>query len=131
VLKASDRLLFTAHLTSLVKLDSLAGIVDTDAPGLVPLKKSVGIKKKNLTLEDLPHDIRSQFNSKFKPKFLQQLESQPAWTGIDSWKDVAPIWDKVFPKYPLAKYRDLRAVVVKLVHTTYFCGAIMTLLLSD
>ncbi|KAJ7775223.1 hypothetical protein B0H14DRAFT_3894451 [Mycena olivaceomarginata] len=95
-------------------LDSLAGIVDTDAPGLVPLKKSVGIKKKNLTLEDLPHDIRSQFNSKFKPKFLQQLESQPAWTGIDSWKDVAPIWDKLFPKYTLAECRDLQPVVVKL-----------------
>ncbi|KAF8146450.1 hypothetical protein K438DRAFT_2028237 [Mycena galopus ATCC 62051] len=98
----------------LENLESLAGIIDTTAPGLVPLKAKSGIKKKEISLDDLPPDIRSQFNSHFKPQFLRSLEPVAPWTGIESWMDIAPTWDAVFPKYRLHKNQVLQAVVVKL-----------------
>ncbi|KAF8206852.1 hypothetical protein K438DRAFT_2086607 [Mycena galopus ATCC 62051] len=96
------------------EFESLAGIVDTTTPGLVPLKAKLGIKKKEISLDNLPLDICSQFNSHFKPQFLRLLEPVAPWTGIESWMDITSTWDAVFPKYQLHKNQVLQAVVVKL-----------------
>jgi hypothetical protein len=90
-------------LAPVCQLDSLAGIVETDAPPIKADRSS--IKKSDITLDDLPQDIRSQFNTIFKPQFLRSLESSPASTGVDSWEKLAPTWDRTFPKYPLAKHK--------------------------
>ncbi|KAJ7750936.1 hypothetical protein DFH07DRAFT_774944 [Mycena maculata] len=105
-----------AELENLTKLNSLAGIVDTEAAGLVPLRraKSGGIKKSAINLTHLPATIRSLFNSKYKPTLLQWAATLPAWEGIESWADIADIWLKTFPEHPLKDNDDLQAIVVKL-----------------
>ncbi|KAJ7759409.1 hypothetical protein DFH07DRAFT_772219 [Mycena maculata] len=105
-----------AELENLTKLNSLAGIVNTEAAGLVPLHraKSGGIKKSAINLTHLPATIQSLFNSKYKPTLLQWAAMLPAWEGIESWADIADIWLKTFPEHPLKDNDDLQAIVVKL-----------------
>ncbi|KAJ6548028.1 hypothetical protein B0H10DRAFT_1969395 [Mycena sp. CBHHK59/15] len=58
------------------KIDSLAGVIETDAPGLVPLHRSKpGIKKAGITLGDLPREIRTLFHTKFKTRLIQDIGS--------------------------------------------------------
>ncbi|KAJ7489785.1 hypothetical protein B0H11DRAFT_2229813 [Mycena galericulata] len=68
----------------------------------------------NITLSHLPPDTRSQFNSHFKPSLLQWAGTLPAWEGIESWEDIAELWNKHFSKHPLGNNKDLQVVVVKL-----------------
>ncbi|KAJ7862731.1 hypothetical protein B0H13DRAFT_2282233 [Mycena leptocephala] len=100
---------------SRVNIHSLAGIVDTDAAGLVPLRaKSGAVKTSEINLSHLPQAIRSQFNSRFKPALFQWLEKIGAWEGFEDWNQIAHVWDKLFPDYRLASRPQLQPVVVKL-----------------
>ncbi|KAJ7714661.1 hypothetical protein B0H16DRAFT_1477891 [Mycena metata] len=115
--KVGRRLGGGRELENLSQINSLAGIVDTDAADLVPLRrsKSGGLNKSKITLNHLPAAIRSLFNSKWKPVLIRWAATLPAWQdNIESYEDVASIWQATFPKYPLAENRDFQDAVVKL-----------------
>ncbi|KAJ6565155.1 hypothetical protein DFH09DRAFT_1278663 [Mycena vulgaris] len=84
------------------KVTSIAGIVETDAPGLVALRKrsSGKIKKATITLSDLPEDVRGKFKSAFTPPLLEYVGCLEAWTDPTADQVVA-IWNGVFPRYAL------------------------------
>ncbi|KAJ6484567.1 hypothetical protein DFH09DRAFT_1378013 [Mycena vulgaris] len=93
---ATDGQLLFAQVTS------IAGIVETDAPGLVALRKrsSGKIKKATITLSDLPEDVRGKFKSAFTPPLLEYVGCLEAWTDPTADQVVA-IWNGVFPRYAL------------------------------
>ncbi|KAJ6631645.1 hypothetical protein B0H10DRAFT_1902379 [Mycena sp. CBHHK59/15] len=107
--------LILSYLGLLDQIDSLAGVIETDAPGLVPLRRlKPGMKKASITLGDLPREIRTLFHTKFKTRLIQDIGTLPSWHGLDNWEDLADIWDNVFPAHALAENPDLQIVVQKL-----------------
>ncbi|KAK7061198.1 hypothetical protein R3P38DRAFT_3250585 [Favolaschia claudopus] len=97
------------------KFRAIAGVVDTESPGYVPRRTNAKpLKKSDITFAHLPHDIRSSFNSKYKPGLLQWAAVRDPWVNVESWEDVAAIWSQAFPQYPLEKNPELGLVVVKL-----------------
>ncbi|KAJ7251344.1 hypothetical protein C8J57DRAFT_673276 [Mycena rebaudengoi] len=102
-------------LVNLSKVQSLAGIVDTKADGLVPLRRSsTSLKKSKINLGNLPEDIRALFNTKFKPTLLAYAGRLKAWDSPDGWQELAELWDPMFPKHPMTGNRDLQFIVSKL-----------------
>ncbi|KAJ7932344.1 hypothetical protein B0H13DRAFT_2263331 [Mycena leptocephala] len=98
------------------KINSLAGIVDTDAPGLVPLRSAKSkdkIKKSDIRLRDLPSELQADFGKLFTPALIRYVSLLPPWQNVD-WEEVAEIWDGLFPDEELAKDLNLRTIVVKL-----------------
>ncbi|KAJ7837315.1 hypothetical protein B0H13DRAFT_2677899 [Mycena leptocephala] len=103
-------------LGNLSKINSLAGIVDTDAPGLVPLRSAKSkdkIKKSDIRLRDLPSELQADFGKLFTPALIRYVSLLPPWQNVD-WEEVAEIWDGLFPDEELAKDLNLRTIVVKL-----------------
>ncbi|KAJ6529975.1 hypothetical protein B0H10DRAFT_2152400 [Mycena sp. CBHHK59/15] len=62
---------------------SFAGIIDTDAPGLVQLssrrRTEPRIKKANITLSDLPEPLRRRFKAEFTPVLIEHAGTLNAW----------------------------------------------------
>ncbi|KAJ6563404.1 hypothetical protein DFH09DRAFT_1477300 [Mycena vulgaris] len=88
-----------------VKVTSFAGIVDTNAPGLVPLRRanadgSARLKKAQITLAHIPSEIRKQFRTDFTPTLLQYVGTLTAWTEPTA-SNVTIIWNRVFPTHPV------------------------------
>ncbi|KAJ7905016.1 hypothetical protein B0H13DRAFT_2509647 [Mycena leptocephala] len=103
-------------LGNLSKINSLAGIVDTDAPGLVPLRSAKSkdkIKKSDIRLRDLSSELQADFGKLFTPALIRYVSLLPPWQNVD-WEEVAEIWDGLFPDEELAKDLNLRTIVVKL-----------------
>ncbi|KAK7054079.1 hypothetical protein R3P38DRAFT_1479137 [Favolaschia claudopus] len=99
------------------KINSLAGIVDTDAPELVPLRASTTIaktRKNEIRLSDLPSHLQTNFTRVFTPDLIRYVAALPPWEGIEGWEDLVEIWDPLFPEYPLAGDTELQKIVVKL-----------------
>ncbi|KAJ7646300.1 hypothetical protein DFH06DRAFT_1332687 [Mycena polygramma] len=115
--KVGRRLGAARQLDNLSQITALAGIVDTDAPGLVPLRRAKpgGLTKKQIKHAHLPEPVRNHFNTKFKPVLIRWAAGLPPWDDtIQSWEDIAGIWRKVFPDYALEDEEDLQPVAVKL-----------------
>ncbi|KAJ7844798.1 hypothetical protein B0H13DRAFT_2364028 [Mycena leptocephala] len=91
------------------KINSLAGIVETDAPGLVPLRSAKSkdkIKKADIRLRDLPSELQADFGKLFTPALIRYVSSLPPWQS-------------------LAKDLNLRTIVVKLADDkiTAYCNS--------
>jgi hypothetical protein len=100
------------------QINPLAGIVDTDTIGWVPLRRrktSGKIKKADTRVRHLPQHLQGDFSKIFTPKLIRYAGSLPPWQNIDSVAEMAEIWDPLFPDYPLAADPDLQAIVLKLV----------------
>ncbi|KAJ6570644.1 hypothetical protein DFH09DRAFT_417939 [Mycena vulgaris] len=103
------------NLGNLSKIDSFAGIVETDAPELVPLRRTEGkLKKSTIRLRNLPDALRADFGKIFAPQLLRYAGTLPPWQSIDSWEELAELWDPLFPEHEMADDRTLQAIVVKL-----------------
>ncbi|KAJ7261171.1 hypothetical protein C8J57DRAFT_473744 [Mycena rebaudengoi] len=101
-------------IENLSKVESFAGIVDTKTEGLVPLRRpNATLKRSKITLGDLPDDIRTLFNSKFKPILLEHAGRLKAWESPDGF-ELADLWDPLFSKHPLTGNADLQLIVSKL-----------------
>ncbi|KAJ7878151.1 hypothetical protein B0H14DRAFT_3779742 [Mycena olivaceomarginata] len=105
-----------------VKVTSLAGIVDTDAPGLVgpSARRKHGdskIKKAEIKLTDIPDAIRPQFKTKFTPRLLEHAGRLQGWAD-PSDQDMISIWNRTFPDYALStsdsQDKEMVLVVTKL-----------------
>ncbi|KAJ7875742.1 hypothetical protein B0H14DRAFT_2501604, partial [Mycena olivaceomarginata] len=99
------------------QINPLAGIVDTDAIGWVPLRRrKTGdkIKKSDIRVRHLPQHLQADFSKIFTPELIRYAGSLPPWQNIDSVAEMAKIWDPLFPDYPLAAGPDLQAIVLKL-----------------
>ncbi|KAF7366122.1 hypothetical protein MVEN_00489000 [Mycena venus] len=87
------------------KVTSIAGIVETNAPGLVaPSARRQGcdkIKKADIKLTDIPDEIRSQFKTRFTPPLLSFVGTIHRWED-PSIDDVIQIWSDVFPDYAVS-----------------------------
>ncbi|KAJ7760257.1 hypothetical protein DFH07DRAFT_939983 [Mycena maculata] len=96
------------------KVSSLAGIVDTDAPGLVPLRHQPEqrLQKSKINLNHLPEAIRAEFRTSFTPSLLEHAGRIPAWTD-PSPGDILRIWETVFPDYAPTTERA-KMIVLKL-----------------
>ncbi|KAJ7687655.1 hypothetical protein B0H17DRAFT_682690 [Mycena rosella] len=115
--KERDQQKVGRKLENLSKIHSLAGIVETDAPGLValrPVKSEGKLKKANIRLRDLPQSLQADFGKIFTPELLRYTGTLPPWQNIDSWAELAELWDPLFPEYTLADDEQLQAVVLKL-----------------
>ncbi|KAJ7854795.1 hypothetical protein B0H14DRAFT_3449344 [Mycena olivaceomarginata] len=90
------------------KNNPLAGIVDTNAIGWVPLccrKTGDKIKKSDIHVRHLPQHLQADFSKIFTPELIDMLAP---------FHQMAKIWDLLFPDYPLAADPDLQAIVLKL-----------------
>ncbi|KAJ7429554.1 hypothetical protein B0H11DRAFT_2300478 [Mycena galericulata] len=96
------------------KVSSLAGIVDTDAPGLVPLRRQPEqrLQKSKITLNHLPEAICSELRTSFTPSLLEYAGLIPAWTD-PSPGDILRIFETVFSDYAPTTERA-KMVVLKL-----------------
>ncbi|KAJ7938039.1 hypothetical protein B0H13DRAFT_2302127 [Mycena leptocephala] len=105
-------------LENLSKINSLAGIVDTDAPGLVPLRSARSgdkVKKSTIRLRDLPSELQANFGKLFTPALIRYVASLPPWQNPEA-EEVAEIWDPLFPENELAHDQDLETKVLKLAN---------------
>ncbi|KAJ7880207.1 hypothetical protein B0H13DRAFT_1891845 [Mycena leptocephala] len=103
-------------LGNLSKIDSLAGIVDTDAPGLVPLRSAKSgkkIKRSEIRLRDLPSELQGYFGKLFTPELIRYVARLRPWQIVEP-EEVAEIWDPLFPENELALDVDLQTKVLKL-----------------
>ncbi|KAF7372688.1 hypothetical protein MVEN_00132200 [Mycena venus] len=102
------------------KVTSIAGIVETDAPGLVAssARRHGGdkIKKADIKLTDIPDEIRSQFKTRFTPPLLSFVGTIRGWEDA-STSDVIQIWNDVFPDYAVSTEdpRDNQLVLVNVI----------------
>jgi hypothetical protein len=90
------------------QINPLAGIVDTDTIGWVPLRRrktSGKIKKADIRVRHLPQHLQGDFSKIFTPELIRYADSLPPWQNIDSVAEMAEIWDPLFPDYPLAEGR--------------------------
>ncbi|KAJ7753616.1 hypothetical protein DFH07DRAFT_1061411 [Mycena maculata] len=96
------------------KVSSLTGIVNTDAPGLVPLRHQPEqcLQKSKINLNHLPEAIRVDFRTSFTPSLLEHAGRIPAWTD-PSPGDILRIWETVFPDYAPTTERA-KMIILKL-----------------
>ncbi|KAJ7159105.1 hypothetical protein C8R43DRAFT_1124738 [Mycena crocata] len=102
---------------NLSALHSLAGIVETDAPGLVPLRPSKSesrLKKADIRLSHLPLSTQPDFGTVYTRDLLLYIATLPPWASLEGWQELAEIWDPLFPLYPLASNHSLQVIVLKL-----------------
>ncbi|KAJ6607236.1 hypothetical protein B0H10DRAFT_2195045 [Mycena sp. CBHHK59/15] len=94
---------------------SFAGIIDTDAPGLVQLssrrRTEPRIKKANITLSDLPEPLRRRFKAEFTPVLIEHAGTLNAWEN-PSTVDIIELWNSVFPEYKVDVATDHINVLV-------------------
>ncbi|KAJ6618081.1 hypothetical protein B0H10DRAFT_2434139 [Mycena sp. CBHHK59/15] len=104
------------------KVTSIAGIVETDAPGLVGPsarrnRTSSTLRKADVKLTDIPDAIRPQFRTKFTPALLEYTGSIQGWNDPTA-VEVVTIWNSVFPDHAVSvekrEDRDLVLVITKL-----------------
>ncbi|KAJ7639206.1 hypothetical protein FB45DRAFT_1055366 [Roridomyces roridus] len=99
--KAKDARQKPRHLLLFLLRASIAGIVETQAVGLVPLKalKSSGqLKKSDIKRDALPPALLPRFKSEFTPAVLNELGTRKGWTDLLP-DDFVDIWNDLFPKY--------------------------------
>ncbi|KAJ7939999.1 hypothetical protein B0H13DRAFT_2300057 [Mycena leptocephala] len=113
-----DERAYTVGETGSAKaVTSIAGIVETDAPGLVgpPARRqhATKIKKTDIKLTDIPDEIRSQFKTKFTPPLLEYVGKLQGWDDPSEEK-VIQIWNETFPDHAVstAHPRDNQLVLV-------------------
>ncbi|KAF7372544.1 hypothetical protein MVEN_00116700 [Mycena venus] len=100
------------------KVTSIAGIVDTNVPGVVGpsarLQNSCGkIKKADIKLSDIPDAIRPQFKTHFTPSLLEFVGRLGGWDDPTT-DDVIAIWNDTFTDYAVSTSdpRDNQLVLV-------------------
>ncbi|KAJ7612913.1 hypothetical protein DFH06DRAFT_1484792 [Mycena polygramma] len=110
------------QLKNILLMISIAGIVDTDAPGLVAPSARRGrtsstLRKADVKLTDIPDDIRPLFRTKFAPDLIEFTGHLDAWCD-PSPEDVVNIWNSVFPKHAVSttaeRDKNLVLVITKL-----------------
>jgi hypothetical protein len=130
--KVRARLPNSAIVTLITQVTSLAGIVDTDAPGLVGPSarrkhRDSKIKKAEIKLTDIPDAIRPQFKAKFTPRLLEHAGRLPGWAD-PSDQDMISIWNRTFPDYALStsdsQDKEMVLVVTKLVRVAFLFVAV-------
>ncbi|KAJ7856465.1 hypothetical protein B0H14DRAFT_3448395 [Mycena olivaceomarginata] len=76
------------------QINPLAGIVDTDTIGWVPLRRrktSGKIKKADIRVRHLPQHLQGDFSKIFTPELIRYAGSLPPWQNIDSVAEMAEI----------------------------------------